>query len=61
MDGNGQSGVALGCENTNFMFLQIDDYDNNGKLDMYCEDSRIGPNFVRWELNGSKFSRMTDR
>jgi hypothetical protein len=61
MDGNGQSGVALGCENTNFMFLQIGDYDNNGKLDMYCEDSRIGPNFVRWELNGSKFSRITDR
>jgi len=60
MDGNGQTGVDLGCDNTNFMFLQIGDYDDNGKLDMYCEDSRIGPNFVRWEWNGFKFIKMTE-
>ena len=27
----------LGCENTNFMFLQIGDYDNNGFLDLYVK------------------------
>ena len=59
MDGNGQGGIALGCENKNFMFLQIGDYDDNGKLDMYCEDSRLGPNFVRWEWNGSRFTNKT--
>jgi len=60
MDGNGQSGVGLGCDNWTFMFLQIGDYDDNGLLDMYSEDSRIGPNFVRWEWNGSRFTKMTE-
>ena len=60
MDGNGQSGIGLGCDNTTFMFLQIGDYDDNGLLDMYCEDSRNGPNFVRWEWNGSRFTKMTE-
>ena len=60
MDGNGQSGIGLGCDNTEFMFLQIGDYDDNGLLDMYCEDSRNGPNFVRWEWNGSRFTKMTE-
>ena len=60
MDGNGQDGIALGCENTNFMFLQIGDYDNNGFLDLYCEDSRLGPNFVRWEWNGSRFIKISE-
>jgi len=60
MDGNGQTGVGLGCDNYQFMFLQIGDYDDNGLLDMYCEDSRQGPNFVRWEWNGSRFTKMTE-
>ena len=34
MDGNGQKGVGLGCNNLNFMFLQIGDYDDNGSLDI---------------------------
>ena len=55
MDGNGQTGIGLGCDNENFMFLQISDFDNDGLIDMYSEDSRIGPNFIRWEWNGSKF------
>jgi hypothetical protein len=59
MDGNGQKGVGLGCDNDQFMFLQIGDYDDNGLLDMYCEDFRRGPNFVRWEWNGSKFTNKT--
>ena len=59
MDGNGQKGVGLGCDNLNFMFLQIGDYDDNGSLDMYCEDFRLGPTFVRWEWNGSKFTNKT--
>jgi len=25
---------------------------------MYSEDSRMGPNFIRWEWNGSKFSKV---
>jgi hypothetical protein len=58
MNGNGQTGVGLGCDNENFMFLQISDFDNDGLIDMYCEDSRIGPNFIRWEWNGSKFSKV---
>ena len=60
MDGNGQTGIGLGCDNTTFMFLQIGDYDDNGLLDMYCEDFRRGPNFVRWEWNGSRFTKMTE-
>ena len=60
MDGNGQSGIGLGCDNTTFMFLQIGDYDDNGLLDMYCEESRNGPKFVRWEWNGSRFTKMTE-
>ena len=60
MDGNGQTGVGLGCDNDQFMFLQIGDYDDNGLLDMYCEDFRRGPNFVRWEWNGSRFTKMTE-
>ena len=58
MNGNGQTGVGLGCDNENFMFLQISDFDNDGLIDMYCEDSRIGPNFIRCEWNGSKFSKV---
>ena len=58
MNGNGQTGVGLGCDNENFMFLQISDFDNDGLIDMYCEDSRIGPNFIRWEWDGSKFSKI---
>ena len=60
MNGNGQTGVGLGCDNENFMFLQISDFDNNGLLDMYCEDSRIGPNFIRWEWNGSRFIKIEE-
>ena len=58
MDGNGQTGIGLGCDNENFMFLQISDFDNDGLIDMYSEDSRMGPNFIRWEWNGSKFSKV---
>ena len=29
MDVNGQKGIGLGCDNLNFMLIQIGDYDDN--------------------------------